>query len=539
MVAHHSRTLASKADRLRLAAPALLAAITLATGAAQAAGTLTFCLGAAPEGFDIAQYTTGVTYNAAGVTLYDTLTRNLPGKAGVQPGLAESWQASADGLSVTMKLRAGVRFHSTPWFKPTREFNADDVLFSFNRMNDKKHPAHAAARNGFVYWTGLEMHKLVARVEKLDPATVRFTLTRPDSTFLASLGVATVGPIVSAEYGEQLIKAGKLDRLNSQPVGTGPFVFRSYQKDAVVRYAPHAEYWGGAPKLDQLVFAVTRDADVALQRVKAGECLVAEVRAERASQLAGHAGITTHRQTGLTTVFVAPNNERPFLKDQRLREALWLAIDKNNINRIAFGGTAVPAANFLPPDLWSYDKSLAERSGVDKARELVKASGYDGRELKLFVSGDTRPRRVAEMLQADWARIGVKVRVMTMDLGTLFKRTEAGEHDLTYQSWQSDNGDPDNFLAPNLSCAAVAGGGNKARWCNAEFDKLLEAGRRSTDPAERTRIYQRAQKLLYDDAALIPVVYMTVTTAVHNKVRGYQPNAFGIHDFRGATVGAE
>ena len=514
----------------------LVALGLLAAAAAQAAGTLTFCLDAAPEGFDMAQYETNGTFDAAGVTLYDQLTAVRPGSEQVVPGLAESWQISPDGKVYTMKLRPGVKFHTTPWFKPTRDFNADDVIWSFQRMLDKKHPGHAAARNGFVYWEGMGMSALVQSLEKVDAMTVRFTLTRPEAPFLASLAVSAVGPLLSAEYAEQLRAAGKLEQLNVQPVGTGPFVLKSYQKDAVLRYAANPAYWGGAPQIDQLVMAITVDPDVRAQRLKAGECMVADVKSEAVGQFNGEAGLTLLRHKTLQTVYLGPNNQHPPMTDKRFREALWLALDKAALIRGAYGGLAAPAASFLPEQMWSQDATLKDRHDPERARQLVKASAYDGRELLLFVLANSLSRRRGEALQADWARVGIKVKLQAMELGELYKRTGQGEHDLTLLSWTSDNGDPDNFLTPNLSCAAVASGGNKSRWCNAEFDALLDAARKTTDTARRTVLYQQAQKLLYDEIGLIPLVYAETVTVLSKRVQGYRPNALGLHDFRAASL---
>jgi dipeptide transport system substrate-binding protein len=517
---------------------ALLActALLLALPAARAAGTLSFCIDASPEGFDVAQYETNGTFDAAGVPLYEQLTRIRNDDAQVLPGLAESWQISADGRVYTLQLRRGVKFHTTPWFKPTREMNADDVLWSFQRMIDKAHPGHAAARNGFVYWAGMDMNALVKSVEKVDAMTVRFTLTRPDAPFLASLGVPAVGPVLSAEYAARLQAAGKLEQLNIEPVGTGPFVLKSYKKDAVLRYTPHAGYWGGAPKLDSLVFAITPDAEVALQRLKAGECMVGDIKAESVPKLAGDPALAVVRSLPLATVYVAPNNQRPFTKDRSFREALWLAIDKAALIRGGYGGSATPAASFLPARMWGRDTALKDRHDPERARQLIKASGYDGRELFFFVLNDSLTRRRAESLQADWARVGLKVALRTMDLGEIYKRSGQGEHDLVLLSWISDNGDPDNFLSPNLACTAVAGGGNKARWCNPAFDTLLQQARASTDTAKRTALYQQAQRLVYDDVGLIPLVYPEAHTAVSKRVTGYVPNPLALHDFRNASV---
>ncbi|MEW6704844.1 MAG: ABC transporter substrate-binding protein [Pseudomonadota bacterium] len=515
----------------------LVAAGLALCGAAQAAGTLTFCIEGAPEGFDIAQYETIVTNDAAGLTLYDTLLQMKPGTTQVEPALAERWEVSADGKVYTLHLRKGVQFHTTPWFKPTRELNADDVVWSLSRINDKQHPAHAAARNGFPYWAGMSMPALVKSVRKAGPMSVRIELTRPEAAFPANLTMTSIASVYSAEYGEQLARAGKLEQLNTQPVGTGPFMLKSYQKDAVIRYSAHKPWWGGAPKVDHLVFAVTVDNAVLVQRLKAGECMVGRLANDKAAAFANDPKFTLVRSKPLTTTYVAPNAQRPFTGDKRLRQALSLAIDRAAIVQSVYGGEAEIAGSFLPPGIWSHDPQLKEARDLDKARQLVKASGYDGRELQLFATaGKSDVKRFVELLQADWARIGVKVAVRLMELGELYKRTGQGEHDLALLSWYSDNGDPDNFFTPNLACAAVEGGGNKARWCDPRFDALLSRARATTDFKQRTEAYAQAQRLLHDEAGVLPLAHRYGLVAVDKRVTGFVATPFGGHDFRAAGV---
>ena len=518
--------------------PLLAGWLVAASAVAQAAGTLTVCTDASPEGFDVVQYELAATNDAAGMPLFDTLVRFKPGSTELIPGLAERWTVSPDGLVYTLFLRKGVKFHSTPWFKPTREQNADDVLWSLNRMADKSHPAHASARNGYVYWAGMEMGALIQRIEKVDAMTVRFTLTRPNAPFLADLAIANIGAIYSAEYGEQLLKAGTLDALNSQPVGTGPFIFRSYQKDAQIRYDANPEHWGGKPTVDRMVFAITVDADVRVQRLKAGECLAGnQIKAAAVASFDGHPQVGILRSSPLATSYLALNTQHKVLADARLRRALWLAIDKKTYVQSVEAGFARPAASFLPPGIWSHDKTLKDQHDLDHARALVKASGYDGSELTLFYSTGGTRKVAAELLQADFAKIGVKVAVRSMELGELYKRTGQGEHDIALLAWYGDNGDPDNFFSPNLSCAAAApGGGNKARWCQPRFDALLDAANKTTDSGKRTALYTQAQRLVYDEVPVIPLVYPVVMTALNKRVSGYVASPFNNLDFRAVVV---
>lgn len=514
------------------------AALALA-GTAHAAGVLTVCTEASPDGFDIVQYESAVTNDAAGRTLYDQLLAFKPGTTEVVPGLAEKWEISPDGTVYTFHLRHGVKFHTTPWFKPTRDLNADDVLWSIERLNDPKHPAHGVAKNGYVYWEGMGMSKLVKSVEKLDAYTVRFTLTRPEAPFLADMAMEALGSIYSAEYGEQLLKAGKLENLNTQPVGSGPFIFQSYQKDAVIRYVANKQHWQGAPKVDKLIFAITNDPNVRIQRLKAEECLVGtNMKPEQASAFDHDPKVSMLRSNPLLTAYIAPNTKHKWLSDKRFREALWYALDKKTYTQAIYGGNGTPAASFLPPSMWSYDKALKDRQDVAKAKALVKASGYDGSPLSLFVriGGAIDGKRAAELMQADWAKVGVNVRIQMMEWGELLKRAGKGEHDITFLSWAGDNGDPDNFLTPNLSCPAVEGGGNKSQWCNKAFDRLIDTARRTTDHNKRIELYTQAQKLVYDEAAAIPTVYPVLMTALNKRVSGYVPDPFTHNDFRAVSV---
>src|ERR1700712_1711894 len=165
------------------------------------AGALTVCSEASPDGFDIAQATSSVTHDAVGMTVYDQLIMFKRGTATLAPGLATRWEVSADGLQFTLHLRPGVKFQTTPWFKPTRNFNADDVLFSIHRMADAKGPWQQIATNGYVMWTSSGMAQAVKSVDKLDAMTVRFTLNQPTAPFASYLAYVQTGSIFSAEYG--------------------------------------------------------------------------------------------------------------------------------------------------------------------------------------------------------------------------------------------------------------------------------------------------------------------------------------------------
>lgn len=515
-----------------------MALLALAASLHAGAKTLTVCTEANPDGFDYALFHANSTADASSEALYNRLVEFEPGTTRLVPGLAERWEISPDGRSYTFHLRAGVAFHTTPWFKPTRPLAAQDVVFSVMRQLDPRHPWYGQARPGWYYASAMQLARLVQRVVAVDERTVRIELSRPEAPLLANLAMGFLS-VLSAEYAQQLEAAGRLEDMNLKPVGTGPFVFRSHVKDAVVRYDAHPGYFRGRVALDKLIFSISPDPAARLQRLKAGECDVALYPVPQSwDDIRRDARLQLLTGPGLVTTFVALNVTRKPLDDRRVRQALVLATDRPAVARAVYAGAATPAGNPYPPSQWSYDERVAP-PGQDlaKARGLLKAAGVaEGFTLKLWIrsgAGATNPnpRATAELLQADWARIGVKVEVVTLEFGELLKRTRAGEHDATLLAWASDNGDPDNFLTPNFSCAAVTGGSNVSRWCRPEVDALLAEARQVADLARRDSLYRRAQALVRDDAPWVPLVYPTTAIATSRRVVGLAVSPFGLNNY--------
>lgn len=184
---------------------AALSAALLSVAISAAAKPLVVCTEASPEGFDMVQYTTAVTADAVAETIFNRLVDFKPGTTDIEPALAESWEISPDGLQYTFHLRKGVKFHTTDYFTPTRDMNADDVVWSFQRQLDPKHPWHDKSSVGFPYFESMGFKELLKSVEKTDDHTVIFTLTRREAPFLADIAMA-FSSIFPAEYADKLLK---------------------------------------------------------------------------------------------------------------------------------------------------------------------------------------------------------------------------------------------------------------------------------------------------------------------------------------------
>ncbi|HHZ08225.1 MAG TPA: ABC transporter substrate-binding protein [Rhizobiales bacterium] len=526
----------------KLAFAATLMAATALSGVASAK-TLVYCSEGSPEGFDPALYTAGTTFDASSRPVYNRLLEFEPGNTNPVPALAESYEVSDDGLQYTFKLRPGVKFQTTEFFTPTRDMNADDVIFSFERQLKPDHPWHQyVAGAAWEYFNGMGFPDLIASIEKVDDMTVKFTLKQKEAPFIANLGM-DFASIMSKEYADKLEAEGKKEQLNQMPVGTGPFAFVAYQQDAVIRYKANPDYWGGKEKIDDLVFAITTDAAVRLQKLKAGECHIfpypnaADVEAIKADP-----SLKVMEQEGLNIAYLAFNTKQPPFDRTEVRKALAQAVNKQAIVDAVFQGLATPATNPIPPTMWSYNKAIEDdKYDPAAAKAALEAAGIKDLSMKIWAMPVARPymlnaRRAAELIQADFAAVGVNAEIVSYEWAEYLKLSKAVDRDgAVMLGWTGDNGDPDNFLHTLLGCAAV-GGNNRAQWCNEEFDKIVNAAKVTVDQAERAKLYEEAQVVFKREAPWITLDHSLVVMPMSAKVSGYVMSPLGHHSFSGVDI---
>jgi len=508
------------------------------------AANLVVCSEASPEGFDIVQYTAATTADATAETLFERLVAFAPGSTEIVPALAQSWEISDDGLSYTFTLRKGVKFHANQDFSPTREFNADDVLWSFQRQLDPTHPWHQLSLRGFPYAEAMGLAHLIERIEKLDEHRVRFVLKHPEAPFLANLAMGFAS-IYSAEYADHLLATNKPERLNNAPIGTGPFIFERYAKDAQVRFRGNPDYWGGAPKVERLILAITPEPNVRQQRLKAGDCQIALYpRPVDIPALKADSKLQVLELDSLLTAYIGINTRHPPLDDVRVRQALNLAFDKAAYIRAQYGeGNATPAVAPYPATLWGHDPALTDwPHDPERARQLLAEAGHaDGFALSIWTrpgGGPTNPNPGigAQMLQADLAAIGIRSDIRVFEWGELIKRAKNGEHDLVFMGWAGDNGDPDNFLTPNLSCAAAESGENQAGWCDQAFDALITQARREPEQSKRAALYRQALAIFHEQAPWIALAHPKQFAALRKGVEGFVLSPMGSNNFSKVNV---
>jgi dipeptide transport system substrate-binding protein len=436
-----------------------------------------------------------------------------------------------------------VKFHTTAYFKPSRDFNADDVVFTFERVLDPNNAFHKAYPVSYPYFTDMGLNKNIAKVEKIDPYTVRLTLNAVNAPLLQDLAMPFAS-IQSAEYADQLLKAGRASDINLQPVGTGPFIFRSYQKDATIRYDGNPDYWQpGAVQVSKLIFSITPDASVRLQKLKENECQVmAYPKPADIPEIKADSNLQLPSQVGFNEGYLAYNMNHKPLDKVEVRQALDMAINKAAIIQSVYQGAGQAAVNPMPPTEWGYDKATkgAPYDPVKAKALLAKAGFPNGFEITLWAMPVQRPynpnaRLMAEMIQADWAKIGVKANITTYEWGEYIKRAQAGDHDAMLIGWTGDNGDPDNWLGVLLGCDAVKGS-NYSKFCYKPFEDLIVAARQTTDVAERTKLYIQAQEIFSQQLPFSPIAHSTVYQPLSKNVTDFKIDPFGPTIFTGVGL---
>src|SRR5690606_22779214 len=289
--------------------------------------------------------------------------------------------------------------------------------------------------------------------------------------------------------------------------------------------------------------AITTDAAVRYQKLKAGECHLmpfpnaADVESMKADQ-----NLTVLEQEGLNVAYMAYNTTiAPFDKPE-VRKALNQAINKQAIVDTVFQGMATPAKNPIPPTMWSYNDAIEDDAyNIEAAKKALEDAGVKDLSMKIWAMPVSRPymlnaRRAAEVMQADFAKIGVNVEIVSYEWAEYLDRSKSKDRDgAVILGWTGDNGDPDNFLDTLLGCNAV-GGNNRAQWCNEEFDALVKKAKVTSDQAERTKLYEQAQVVFKEEAPWATIVHSLSVVPMRKEVSGFVQSPLGDFTFENVDI---
>ena len=426
------------------------------------------------------------------MNVYDGLVRYKSGTLEVEPALATAWEISEDGTEYTFTLREGVTFHDGS------PFNAEAVVFNFERMLNEDHPYHDTGPFPLAFF-----FSSVSSVEAVDDLTVKFTLSEPYAPFLSNLAYPT-GLIVSPAAVEQ--HGADFGR---NPSGTGAFTFAEWRSNEAVVVEANPDYWDGAPELQAVVFRPITDANTRTAEMLAGGIdMMVEVPPVALSQFQDDA-FQVFEQAGPHVWFLILNAKEGPFADKRVRQAANYAINKEALVNDVLEGTAEVAAGPTPPAFaWAYNEALEPYPyDPEKAKELIAEAGAEGAELTFYVteggSGMLDPVAMGTAIQADLNAVGLDTTIETYEWNTFLGQVNPGlegKADMAEMAWMTNDPDTLPFLALRTEAWPDKGGFNSGYYSNPEVDELLEKARVATDQDERAALYKQMQEIVQEDA---------------------------------------
>jgi peptide/nickel transport system substrate-binding protein len=428
---------------------------------------------------------------------------------GLEPGIAESWTVSPDGLTVDMKLRPGVQFSNGA------PVTVEDVIFSLQKVSDPK------ASFGFAF-------DAVKSFDKVDASTLRIVLKRPYAALESALSLFSASIVSKADYEKDPTAFGQ------KPVCTGPFQVESYERGTQVVLVPNPHYWRkGAdgkplPYLDKVVLKYVPESNSRVLGLQNGDFdAVLAVPLNQAEAVKALDGVTLEVSPAYRLDYVYLNHAKKPLDDKRIRLALNYAANRDAIMKaVYFGYGEIPNSYMPKVNFWS-DKVEKIPYDIEKAKALVKEAGYDGTPIQLMVDTGNAPfRTIATILQQGWQQAGLKVDIVEYDVGTAFSMTQKGDYQ-AYVSYITSDINDDDELA---SIEADGTGATAAFFSNYKSDEvtdLLKQARETSDKAKRAELYGKVQNIVYQDGYSVPVNFLPY-------VNGYKNS---VHNWKNLTVG--
>jgi peptide/nickel transport system substrate-binding protein len=495
--------------------------------------TLIFGRGGDSVALDPAAVTDGESIKVT-KQIFDTLLDYEDGGTKVIPALAELPEVSADGLVYTFKLKQGVKFHDGT------DFNADAVVYNFNRWMN----ANDTQKGQFEYYSAMfggfkgdEGH-VIQEVKSVDTHTVQFTLKRPQGPFLQNIAMppfSIASPAALEKYGDKFLE---------NPVGTGPFIFKEWKRNDTITLEKNPDYWmKGFPLVDRLIYRSIPDNSARFTALQNGEVDIMDgLNPQDVSSVKSNNQLQLILRPSMNVGYLGFNVEMKPLNKKEVRVALSHAVNKEGLIQAFYNGQAIPAKNPMPPSIWGHNDSIQDYPyDLDKAKKLLADAGYpNGFEIELWAMPVPRPympdgMKIAEALKADFDKIGVKTKIITMDWAQYLDETKNGKQGMFLLGWTGDNGDPDNFIYVLLD-QDNAGGSNRARYKNQQLHDLLIEAQSLTDIKERTQLYEQAQVIIHEEAPWVPLVHSTPALAASAKVKGFVPSPTGSDKMTGVSV---
>lgn len=520
---------------------------------------LVYCTHATGFSFNPQTADAGTSMNVVTEQIYNKLFEMKNNSPAVEPSLAKSYKVSKNGKEISIQLRQDVQFHHTPWFSPSRNFNADDVVFSLNRVlghntalpefellesENAKNPQHhiyleQAKKVRFPYFESIKLNQKIKHVEAISPYEVKITLFEPDSSILSHLA-SQYAIIFSQEYALQLNADNNLVQLDNLPVGTGPYQLNAYVQNQYVRLIKNPLYWKKTASIPHIIIDLTTENTGRLAKFLNGECHISAFpEVSQLGLLQTHGDHFQIQSTeGMNLAFLAFNFQKQRMHDIALRRAIAQSIDRKRIIDKIYYNTATLANNVIPSISWASDELMANHA-YDYHPEQAKTFFADKNlHLTMWVMTENQvynpaPLKMAELIRADLEKVGVTLKIRAVSRNYMIEqlKNQTEEYDMILTGWLAGNLDPDSFMRPILSCNTQYDITNLANWCYKPLDYVLDLALATEDPFLRSYEYKEAQKILLNQLPIIPLAHVKRLIVANKQVAGLEMSPFGSVSF--------
>lgn len=460
------------------------------------------------------------------------------------PGQAESWETSEDGLTWTFHLRDGLKWSDGS------DLTAKDFEYSWKRVCDPMVAApYAETVLGMVegFSSAIAGNLDDLQVVATDDKTLTVTLSAPCSYFGSLAAFATLSPVQQATVeanGDAWATSAETYITN------GPFYISEWVPGSHILMSKNTNYWNAdAIKLDGIKWNLIEDANASYSAYQTGEVLmIKDVPTEEIPSLTGSSDFYVDPIIG--TYYLSLNTQREPFTDAKVRKALSLAIDREYVANTLMQGTYSPAYNFMGPGWIDTDGSqfmdnanggqtyisADYEANLEEAKQLLADAGYpDGEGLPAitYSTNDAGYHKVvAEYLQQAWAEIGVELNVDVVEWASFTPMRRNGDYDASRNGWVGDYSDPSNILDLLYS----SNGNNDGKFNNADYDAAMDISRTTLDAAERSEALHKAEDILMEETACIPVAYYNDFWLQSDKITGSWHSPYGYWYFMYADI---
>lgn len=536
--------------------------------------------------FDPIQISDVYSHEQAG-KVYDALYEYHPFKRPYElmPNLAEEMpKVSEDGLQYEIKIKKGIHFQDDPAFKDGkgRELKIDDLIYSIKRLADPKTLAKGwwildERIAGLNEWRKkhkdskkTDYEEAIEGIKKIDDYTVRFTLPKPYPQFVYALAMGQTF-IVAKEavehYGEEFL---------NHPVGTGPFILEKNEPHRLTfvrnpnfreKYYPFEgspedkesgllkDAGKKLPLLDKITVDIIIESQPRWMNFQKGNLDFLWIPSDSFQEAVGtdgklkpdlaKLGVLMTIDPMLDVTFYAFNHDNKLFKNKKLREAISLAYDRVEENKLFYNSTGILAQSVIPPGLKGYENDFSNawvKFNLEKAKQLLKEAGYpEGKglpEIVLDTTNSTQARQMAEHFTLSMKRLGIKIKVNINTWPELSNKVHRGNHMIYPMAWTADYPDAENFLGL-LYCPNKAPGSNGANFCDPEYDRMFREATILQDTPERTALYEKINRYAASQVPWLFALHRTRHHLIHSWVKNFKFTEFTATQFQYLDVDLE